>query len=91
MTELNFPSLTPHQARRVQAANLDHLPLYRAELGSSEQTSHAWSRSTASTGATAGPGGRQLQPISAERARAELADGVRACGVCRPDNVLNRL
>ncbi|SCE63296.1 hypothetical protein GA0115261_120191, partial [Streptomyces sp. OspMP-M43] len=28
--------------------------------------------------------------LSAERARAELADGVRACGVCRPDRVLNR-
>ncbi|MGW1439869.1 DUF6233 domain-containing protein [Streptomyces griseus] len=27
---------------------------------------------------------------SAERARAELADGVQACGVCRPDRVLNR-
>ncbi|MGW0669738.1 DUF6233 domain-containing protein [Streptomyces sp. NPDC002746] len=35
-------------------------------------------------------GGRSLQPISAERARAELADGVQACGTCRPDNVLNR-
>ncbi|MEV6477859.1 DUF6233 domain-containing protein [Streptomyces sp. NPDC051657] len=43
-----------------------------------------------SPGATAGPGGRQSQPISADRARAELADVVQACGVCRPDNVLNR-
>ncbi|MEU4181020.1 DUF6233 domain-containing protein [Streptomyces sp. NPDC026589] len=36
-------------------------------------------------------GGEMMQPISAERARAELADGVQACGVCRPDNVLSRL
>ncbi|MFD4237112.1 DUF6233 domain-containing protein [Streptomyces sp. McG3] len=35
-------------------------------------------------------GGRAMQPVSAERARAELADGVQACGVCRPDKVLNR-
>lgn len=35
-------------------------------------------------------GGKALQPISAERARAELIDGVQACGVRRPDNVLNR-
>ncbi|MFD4233350.1 DUF6233 domain-containing protein [Streptomyces sp. NPDC058542] len=34
-------------------------------------------------------GGRALRPVSAERARAELADGVQVCGVCRPDNVLN--
>ncbi|MEV6477579.1 DUF6233 domain-containing protein [Streptomyces sp. NPDC051657] len=34
-------------------------------------------------------GGRTLRPVSAERARAELAGGVQACGVCRPDNVLN--
>ncbi|SCE57709.1 hypothetical protein GA0115261_108542, partial [Streptomyces sp. OspMP-M43] len=34
--------------------------------------------------------GGAMQPLSAERARAELADGVRACGVCRPDRVLNR-
>ncbi|MFI1532292.1 MULTISPECIES: DUF6233 domain-containing protein [Streptomyces] len=31
-----------------------------------------------------------MQPLNAERARAELADGVRACRVCRPDRVLNR-
>ncbi|GAA5608387.1 DUF6233 domain-containing protein [Streptomyces griseus] len=31
-----------------------------------------------------------MQSLSAERARAELADGVQACGVCRPDRVLNR-
>ncbi|MEU5289499.1 DUF6233 domain-containing protein [Streptomyces sp. CA-278952] len=36
-------------------------------------------------------GNRMMLPISAERARAELAGGVQACGVCRPDNVLNRL
>ncbi|WP_097868530.1 DUF6233 domain-containing protein [Streptomyces sp. rh34] len=35
-------------------------------------------------------GGKALRPVSAERARAELADGVQACGVCRPDNVLNK-
>ncbi|MEU4029184.1 DUF6233 domain-containing protein [Streptomyces anulatus] len=35
-------------------------------------------------------GGKALQPLSAERARAELADGVQACEVCRPDNVLSR-
>ncbi|MEU5286872.1 DUF6233 domain-containing protein [Streptomyces sp. NPDC020755] len=35
-------------------------------------------------------GGKALRPVSAERARAELADGVRACGVCRPDTVLNK-
>ncbi|MEU3136351.1 DUF6233 domain-containing protein [Streptomyces sp. NPDC006854] len=34
--------------------------------------------------------GRALRPVSAERARAELASGVRACAVCRPDAVLNR-
>ncbi|MFD5942659.1 DUF6233 domain-containing protein [Streptomyces griseus] len=34
--------------------------------------------------------GGAMQPLSAERARAELADGVPACGVCRPDRVLNR-
>ncbi|MFJ1782134.1 DUF6233 domain-containing protein [Streptomyces anulatus] len=33
-------------------------------------------------------GGRTLLPVSAERARAEQAGGVYACGVCRPDNVL---
>ncbi|WP_369524421.1 DUF6233 domain-containing protein, partial [Streptomyces griseus] len=27
------------------------------------------------------------RPLSAERTRAELADGVRACGVCRPDPI----
>ncbi|MFI6143384.1 DUF6233 domain-containing protein [Streptomyces griseus] len=34
--------------------------------------------------------GGVMQPLSAERARAELADGVQVCGVCRPDRVLNR-
>ncbi|MFE3676133.1 DUF6233 domain-containing protein [Streptomyces griseus] len=34
-------------------------------------------------------GAKQL--LSAERARAELADGVPAYGVCRPDRVLNRM
>ncbi|MFB7969554.1 DUF6233 domain-containing protein [Streptomyces rubiginosohelvolus] len=34
--------------------------------------------------------GRTLRPVSAERARAELAGGMRACAVCRPDRVLNR-
>ncbi|MEU5331390.1 DUF6233 domain-containing protein [Streptomyces parvus] len=34
--------------------------------------------------------GRKLRPVSAERARAELAGGMRACAVCRPDTVLNR-
>ncbi|WP_097886424.1 DUF6233 domain-containing protein [Streptomyces sp. st140] len=34
--------------------------------------------------------GRTLRPVSAERARAELAGGMRACAVCRPDTVLNR-
>ncbi|MFF4860035.1 DUF6233 domain-containing protein [Streptomyces rubiginosohelvolus] len=43
-----------------------------------------------STRATAGPG-RSLVPVSAERARAELADGAQPCAVCRPDRVLNRL
>ncbi|MEU4175157.1 DUF6233 domain-containing protein [Streptomyces sp. NPDC026589] len=35
-------------------------------------------------------GGRALRPVSGERARAELAEGVQACAVCRPDNVLSR-
>ncbi|MFI1530333.1 DUF6233 domain-containing protein [Streptomyces griseus] len=35
--------------------------------------------------------GGAMQPLSAERARAELADGVPAYGVCRPDRVLNRM
>ncbi|MFD4130685.1 DUF6233 domain-containing protein [Streptomyces globisporus] len=35
--------------------------------------------------------GRTLRPVSAERARAELAGGMRACAVCRPDTVLGRL
>ncbi|WP_425525380.1 DUF6233 domain-containing protein [Streptomyces griseus] len=35
--------------------------------------------------------GGAKQPLSAERARAELADGVPAYGVCRPDWVLNRM
>ncbi|WP_435285815.1 DUF6233 domain-containing protein [Streptomyces bacillaris] len=30
-----------------------------------------------------------LVPVSAERARAELADGAQPCAVCRPDRVLN--
>ncbi|MEU2098648.1 DUF6233 domain-containing protein [Streptomyces globisporus] len=34
--------------------------------------------------------GKTLVPVSAERARAELADGAQACEVCRPDRVLNR-
>ncbi|MFK0132356.1 DUF6233 domain-containing protein [Streptomyces rubiginosohelvolus] len=34
--------------------------------------------------------GRRLRPVSAERARAELAGGMRACAVCRPDTVLRR-
>ncbi|MEU8598877.1 DUF6233 domain-containing protein [Streptomyces globisporus] len=34
--------------------------------------------------------GRTLRPVSAERARAELAGGMGACAVCRPDRVLNR-
>ncbi|MGW1439866.1 DUF6233 domain-containing protein [Streptomyces griseus] len=34
--------------------------------------------------------GGAMQPLSAERAQAELADGVQPCGVCRPDRVLNR-
>ncbi|MFD5342237.1 DUF6233 domain-containing protein [Streptomyces anulatus] len=34
--------------------------------------------------------GKTLRPVSAERARAELADGMRACAVCCPDRVLNR-
>ncbi|MFD8710914.1 DUF6233 domain-containing protein [Streptomyces anulatus] len=32
--------------------------------------------------------GKNLRPISAERARAELAEGVQPCEVCRPDTVL---
>ncbi|MEU6935188.1 DUF6233 domain-containing protein [Streptomyces rubiginosohelvolus] len=32
--------------------------------------------------------GRSLVAVSAERARAELADGAQPCGVCRPDRVL---
>ncbi|MFB7403329.1 DUF6233 domain-containing protein [Streptomyces rubiginosohelvolus] len=32
--------------------------------------------------------GKTLQPITAERARAELADGARACDACRPGAVL---
>ncbi|MBM7057544.1 DUF6233 domain-containing protein [Streptomyces durocortorensis] len=34
--------------------------------------------------------GRTLRPVTAERARAELAGGMRACAVCRPDTVLRR-
>ncbi|MFJ9924344.1 DUF6233 domain-containing protein [Streptomyces rubiginosohelvolus] len=34
--------------------------------------------------------GRSLVPVSAERARAEMADGAQPCVVCRPDRVLNR-
>ncbi|MFD8660245.1 DUF6233 domain-containing protein [Streptomyces globisporus] len=34
--------------------------------------------------------GRSLVPVSAERARAELADGAQPCVVCRPDRVLTR-
>ncbi|MGW3334083.1 DUF6233 domain-containing protein, partial [Streptomyces rubiginosohelvolus] len=34
--------------------------------------------------------GRSLVAVSAERARAELADGAQPCEVCRPDRVLNR-
>ncbi|MFE2204540.1 DUF6233 domain-containing protein [Streptomyces rubiginosohelvolus] len=33
--------------------------------------------------------GRSLVAVSAERARAELADGAQPCAVCRPDRVLN--
>lgn len=33
--------------------------------------------------------GKTLVAVSAERARAELADGVQPCAVCRPDRVLN--
>ncbi|WP_439082079.1 DUF6233 domain-containing protein [Streptomyces sp. WL006] len=33
-------------------------------------------------------GGPTLRPISAEQARIELAEGVQACEVCRPDAVL---
>ncbi|MFI7329675.1 DUF6233 domain-containing protein [Streptomyces rubiginosohelvolus] len=34
--------------------------------------------------------GKALMAVSAERARAELADGAQPCTVCRPDRVLNR-
>ncbi|MFE7454594.1 DUF6233 domain-containing protein [Streptomyces griseus] len=34
--------------------------------------------------------GGAMQPLSAERARAELADEVQFCGVCRPGRALNR-
>ncbi|WP_331725233.1 DUF6233 domain-containing protein (plasmid) [Streptomyces globisporus] len=34
--------------------------------------------------------GRSLVAVSAERARAELADGAQPCTVCRPDTVLTR-
>ncbi|MFH9118569.1 DUF6233 domain-containing protein [Streptomyces globisporus] len=34
--------------------------------------------------------GRSLVAVSAERARAELADGAQPCAVCRPDRVLSR-
>ncbi|MFF8963223.1 DUF6233 domain-containing protein [Streptomyces globisporus] len=34
--------------------------------------------------------GKVLVAVSAERARAELAGGMRACAVCRSDTVLNR-
>ncbi|ROV68781.1 DUF6233 domain-containing protein [Streptomyces globisporus] len=34
--------------------------------------------------------GRALRPVTAERARAELAGGTRACAVCRPDRILRR-
>ncbi|WP_306472571.1 DUF6233 domain-containing protein [Streptomyces sp. f150] len=39
---------------------------------------------------TPGPGWGRRRRVSAERARAELAGGMRACAVCRPDTVLNR-
>ncbi|MFH8867201.1 DUF6233 domain-containing protein [Streptomyces griseus] len=32
--------------------------------------------------------GRTLQPITTERARSELADGAKACDICRPDRPL---
>ncbi|MFB7969779.1 DUF6233 domain-containing protein [Streptomyces rubiginosohelvolus] len=35
-------------------------------------------------------GGRSLVAVSAERARAELADGAQPCAVCCPDRVLTR-
>ncbi|WP_257134017.1 MULTISPECIES: DUF6233 domain-containing protein [unclassified Streptomyces] len=31
-----------------------------------------------------------LRPVSAEHARAELAEGARSCDACCPDRVLNR-
>lgn len=34
--------------------------------------------------------GKTLLAVSAERARAELADGAQPCAVCRPDRVLTR-
>ncbi|MGW6463644.1 DUF6233 domain-containing protein [Streptomyces rubiginosohelvolus] len=34
--------------------------------------------------------GRSLVAVSAERARAELADGAQPCAVCSPDRMLNR-
>ncbi|MDX2922342.1 DUF6233 domain-containing protein [Streptomyces sp. NE06-03C] len=33
--------------------------------------------------------GKKLLPVTAERARAELAGGARACDACRPDRVLH--
>ncbi|MFJ6363396.1 DUF6233 domain-containing protein [Streptomyces globisporus] len=32
--------------------------------------------------------GKTLQPITAERARTELADGAKSCDACRPDRPL---
>ncbi|MFH8886333.1 DUF6233 domain-containing protein [Streptomyces californicus] len=34
--------------------------------------------------------GKKLPPVTAERARAELADGARACDACLPDRALFR-
>ncbi|MEV7952015.1 DUF6233 domain-containing protein [Streptomyces rubiginosohelvolus] len=65
-------------------AVLGHLPGGLAEAGIGVSTTEVyrcdcWVR------------GRTLRPVTAERARAELAGGAQSCGVCRPDRVLNRL
>jgi hypothetical protein len=87
-----------HQSRPQQAPAPIATPPSRPAAGPRRARTPGWGLAEAGIGV---PGteihrgdcwasGKKLLPVTDERARAELADGARACGACRPDRVLDR-
>ncbi|MEU6632873.1 DUF6233 domain-containing protein [Streptomyces parvus] len=75
------PAVEPRPPGGARRARTPDWGLAEAGIGVPTTTVHrgdCWAR------------GKTLVPTTAERARAELADGAQACEVCSPDRVLLR-